>query len=93
MEDPDGIAAIDSETLLYYLGGYDEVTLRIMDRPKPAVFISNDVAWSSHGMKDSDITAKQRKVATMGDGYAREAMPAVGKGNGMERIYMYWRKA
>lgn len=92
MEDPNGIAVIDSETLLFYLGGFDEVTLRIMERPKPAVFISDDVAWSSAGLKDSDITADQRKIATMDDGYKRVAMPSIGKYGSMNGIYMHWRK-
>jgi hypothetical protein len=80
MEDSEGIAAINGETVLYYLGGFDEVTLRIMDGSKPAL----DVAWSSYGMKDSDITARQRKIVPTGDGWMREALPEVGEVDGMD---------
>ncbi|KAM3066908.1 hypothetical protein ACMFMF_009959 [Clarireedia jacksonii] len=44
VEDPEGIEAIHSETLLFYAGGQNQLTLSVMGRPKPAMFIGDDVA-------------------------------------------------
>ncbi|KAI9644342.1 hypothetical protein NHQ30_007699 [Ciborinia camelliae] len=40
LKDPEGINAVDENTLVFHVGGYDDIDRRIMDRPWPAMFIN-----------------------------------------------------
>ncbi|RAL61060.1 hypothetical protein DID88_010401 [Monilinia fructigena] len=93
--DPEAINAIDGETLLFYIRGYDMITERIMDRPRPAVFIS-DRSIEVQVDRDEDVRSvgqKNRATIVMRKLFDSEKVPRIGEGDGMVEASLYWRRA
>ncbi|KAB8298023.1 hypothetical protein EYC80_001795 [Monilinia laxa] len=93
--DPEAINAIDGETLLFYVRGYDMITERIMDRPRPAMFI-NDRSLEVQLNRDEDARSagqKDRATIAMRRLFHSEKVPRIGEGDGMMEVSLYWRRA
>lgn len=92
--DPEGINAIDGETLLFYIRGYDFITERIMDRPRPAMFISDrSLEVRVDRNRDKPITQEEEELATtMSTLFESKKIPKIGKGEGMNIANLYWRR-
>ncbi|KAG4024987.1 hypothetical protein MFRU_075g00090 [Monilinia fructicola] len=93
--DPEAINAIDGETLLFYVWGYDTITERIMKRPRPAMFIS-DRSLEVRVNRDQDMRSigqKNRATIAMRKLFDSEKVPEVGEGGGMMEVNLYWKRA
>ncbi|APA13198.1 hypothetical protein sscle_10g079680 [Sclerotinia sclerotiorum 1980 UF-70] len=62
--DPEGINAIDEGTLLFLVNGYNEITERIMDRPPPAILIS-DRSLAARMQEKRSVREKTRQTLSM----------------------------
>ncbi|KAJ8060265.1 hypothetical protein OCU04_010606 [Sclerotinia nivalis] len=90
--DPEGINAIDEGTLLFFIHGMDEITERIMDRPPPAMFISDrSLAVRMHQKRS--VRQKMRETLAMKNLFASQRIPRIRGWRGMWGINLYWRRA
>ncbi|KAF7869915.1 hypothetical protein EAF04_004699 [Stromatinia cepivora] len=74
--DPEGINAIDEGTLLFFIHGIDEITERIMDRPPPAMFIS-DRSLAVRMVKKRSAREKMRETLAMKNLFASKRIPRI----------------
>ncbi|KAF7886111.1 hypothetical protein EAF00_010214 [Botryotinia globosa] len=108
VDDPQGFEAVNEETLVFQVGGYNFMNQRIMDRPWPAVFITmgfilenrskivqgirNWYRGEGRPPMDNWWDGKKKFVAIQNTYDYKEIPPISSIGTGMRFTKLFWRK-